>query len=77
VEVTYVSLQESGRTRDPARLQRTADDIPVRKRLRAGSQTGPLDLKGRDRAIDSVEMVYKSRPNFKGLATVCVDGLHS
>jgi hypothetical protein len=53
------------------------DDIPVRKRIRAGSQTGPLDLKGRDRAIDSVEMVYKSRPNFKGLATVCVDGLHS
>jgi hypothetical protein len=53
------------------------DDIPVRKHIRAGSQTGPLDLKGRDRAIDSVEMVYKSRPNFKGLATVCVDGLHS
>ena len=53
------------------------DDIPVRKHIRAGSQTAPLDLKGRDRAIDSVEMVYKSRPNFKGLATVCVDGLHS
>ena len=53
------------------------DDIPVRKHIRAGSQTGPLDLKGRDRAIDSVEMVYKSRPTFKGLATVCVDGLHS
>lgn len=53
------------------------DDIPVRKHIRAGGQTGPLDLKGRDRAIDSVEMVYKSRPNFKGLATVCVDGLHS
>jgi hypothetical protein len=53
------------------------DDIPVRKHIRAGRQTGPLDLRGRDRAIDSVEMVYKSRPSFKGLATVCVDGLHS
>lgn len=53
------------------------DDIPVRKHIRAGGQTGPLDLRGRDRAIDSVEMVYKSRPSFKGLATVCVDGLHS
>jgi hypothetical protein len=53
------------------------DDIPVRKHIRAGSQTAPLDLKGRDRAIDSVEMTYKSRPNFKGLATVCVDGLQS
>ena len=40
----------------------------------AGGQSGPLDLKGRDRAIDSVEMVYKSRPSFKGLATVCVEG---
>jgi hypothetical protein len=49
----------------------------VRKHIRAGSQTAPLDLKGRDRAIDSVEMTYKSRPNFKGLATVCVDGLQS
>ncbi len=50
------------------------DDLPVRHHIRAGGQSGPLDLKGRDRAIDSVEMVYKSRPSFKGLATVCVEG---
>jgi hypothetical protein len=51
------------------------DDIQVRSRIRANSQTRALDLKGRERAIDRIEMVYKSRPNFKGLATVCVDGL--
>ena len=48
------------------------DDIPVRKHIRAGSQTGPLDLKGRDRAIDSVEMVAKQRISS---ANVCVEGL--
>jgi hypothetical protein len=53
------------------------DDLPVRKVIRAGSQSGPLDLKGRERAIDRVEMVYKSRASFKGLATVCVEGLQN
>jgi hypothetical protein len=51
------------------------DDIAVRSHLRANSQTRALDLKGRERAIDRVELVYKSRPSFKGLATVCVEGL--
>jgi hypothetical protein len=51
------------------------DDIPVRSLIRAGRQTGPLDLKGRERAIDHIEMVYKSRPNFRGQATVCAEGL--
>ena len=51
------------------------DDIQVRSQIRAGSQTRALDLKGRERAIDRIEMVYKSRPNFKGQATVCVDAL--
>jgi hypothetical protein len=51
------------------------DDIPVRSMIRAGRETGSLDLKGRDRAIDRIEMVYRSRPNFRGLATVCAEGL--
>jgi hypothetical protein len=53
------------------------DDLSVRKVIRAGSQSGPLDLKGRERAIERVEMVYKSRANSKGLATVCVEGLQN
>jgi hypothetical protein len=51
------------------------DDIPVREEIRAGGQTKALDLKGeRGRAIQQIEMVYRSQPNFKGQATVCVEG---
>jgi hypothetical protein len=50
------------------------DDIPVRDEIRAGGQTRPLDLKGERRAIKEIEMVYRSQPNFKGQATVCVEG---
>ena len=50
------------------------DDIPVRDEIRAGGQTKPLDLKGERRAIKEIEMVYRSQPNFKGEATVCVEG---
>ncbi len=51
------------------------DDIPVRHFLRRGQYTRPLDLRGWERAIDRIEMVYRSRPSFRGLATVCVEGL--
>ena len=50
------------------------DDIPVRDEIRAGGQTRALDLKGERRAIRDIEMVYRSQPNFKGEATVCVEG---
>ena len=49
------------------------DDIPVRSEIRAGGQTRPLDLRGEHRAIREIEMKYRSQPNFKGQATVCVD----
>jgi len=51
------------------------DDIPVRAEIRDGGQTRALDLKGRDRVINRVEMVYRAKPNFKGSAKVCVYGL--
>jgi hypothetical protein len=51
------------------------DDIPVRSLIRAGRETRSLDLRGRDRAIDRIDMVYRSRPNFRGQATVCAEGL--
>ena len=49
------------------------DDIPVRSEIRAGGQTRPLDLRGERRAIKEIEMKYRSQPNIKGQATVCVD----
>ena len=51
------------------------DDIPVRSVIRQGERTGPLDLKGFDRRIARVDMTYRTIPNFKGQATVCVEGL--
>jgi hypothetical protein len=50
------------------------DDIPVREEIRDGGQTKALDLRGERRAIRDIEMVYRSQPNFKGEATVCVEG---
>jgi hypothetical protein len=51
------------------------DDIPVRNVIRQGERTRPLDLKGYERSIARVDMVYRTIPNFKGLARVCVEGL--
>jgi hypothetical protein len=51
------------------------DDIPVKHFIRAGDRTRPLDLKGWERSIDRVDMFYRTVPNFKGVATVCVEGL--
>jgi hypothetical protein len=51
------------------------DDIPVRSLIREGTRTRPLDLRGRERAIRQIEMVYRKPLNFRGKATVCVEGL--
>jgi hypothetical protein len=55
------------------------DDIPVRSLIRQGRYTRALDLRGRERAIQRIDMVYRKRMNLKGLlggtATVCVEGL--
>jgi hypothetical protein len=52
------------------------DDIRVRSELREGSETRPLDLEGRDRAIDRIEIVTKRdfKGRGKGRAKVCVEG---
>lgn len=36
------------------------DDIRVRREVKEGSDTGPLDLKGRDRAITQIELITKA-----------------
>lgn len=51
------------------------DDIQVRSEIRDGGHTRPLDLKGRARAIDRINLVYRAKPNFKGSARVCASGL--
>jgi len=40
------------------------EELPVRERIRAGSETRPLDLRGRERNINSVEFWYaRARSN--------------
>ena len=50
------------------------DDIRVRNEFKAGSTSRVIDLRGRDRFIDRIEMLYRSKPSFRGYATVCVSG---
>jgi hypothetical protein len=51
------------------------DQLDVQRVIRGGSKTEALDLKGRDRAIERIDMVYRQRDDFPGRATVCVEGL--
>ena len=50
-------------------------ELAVREFIRAGGRTRPLDLTGGDRSIDRIELVYRSRPGYRGQATVAVYGL--
>lgn len=50
------------------------DDLRVRERIRAGGRTRAIDLKGRDRAIREIQVIYRSRPSFRGQATLRVFG---
>lgn len=52
------------------------EDVPVRANLRPGQETPPLDLRGRERFIEQVEMRYKTQLNLGGNATVELYGLH-
>lgn len=50
------------------------DDLQVRSNIAAGGETRWIDLKGGKRIIRQIEMLYKSKPSFKGQATVCAFG---
>ncbi len=52
------------------------DSLRVRSQIRAGSETKPLPLSGRNkRAIKQIELTYGSIPNFGGRRPeLCVDG---
>jgi hypothetical protein len=53
------------------------DELDVQRVIRRGDRTEPLDLKGRDRAIQRIDMVYRQRGEDRGRATVCAEGLVS
>jgi len=54
-----------------------ADDVQVRRVLKTGQRSEPIDLKGNEaRVIDRIEFVYRARPNFRGAATLEVYGVN-
>lgn len=54
-----------------------ADDVQVRRVLRAGQRSEPIDLRGDEpRVIDRIEFIYRARPNFRGAATLEIYGVH-
>ena len=50
------------------------DRLPAQHFIRAGEHTPAIDLKGDERTIRQVDMVYKAIPSFRGQARVCVQG---
>lgn len=53
-----------------------AEDVPVVRELRGGQESPAIDLKGRERFIEQIELSYKTKLNIGGDAIVEVYGLH-
>ena len=51
------------------------DELDVQRVIRSGDRTEAIDLKGRDRSIERIDVTYRQRPNFSGRATVCAQGM--
>lgn len=51
------------------------DDLPVREKIKKGTETRWIDLKGRERAIERIELIYRGKLSLKGSAHVCIDAL--
>lgn len=51
------------------------DRIPVQRTIRRNQESEPLNLAGRRRAIDHIEIVYRSKPSLRGEATVEIYGV--
>ena len=53
------------------------DELDVQRVIRRGDRTEALDLKGRERSIERIDMIYRQRGEDRGRATVCAEGLVS
>jgi hypothetical protein len=47
----------------------------VREVIPPGGGTRPIELAGRERGIERIEMIYRAMLSNKGTAEVCIDGL--
>ncbi len=53
----------------------TRQDLRMNVNVGPGQISRPIDLKGQNRGIDRIELLYRSIPTFLGKSEVCVDGL--
>jgi hypothetical protein len=53
-----------------------AENLPFSRKLKDGEYTSPIDLKGRGRRIDRIELKYRSKLGLKGEGIVEVWGLN-
>ncbi len=51
-----------------------SEELAYREKLREGSYTRPIDLRGGDRIIREIQFIYRSKPSFQGQATLYVYG---
>lgn len=50
-------------------------DVPVRETVPPGGSSRPIELLGRERGIERIEMIYRAMISNKGTAEVCIDAL--
>ena len=51
------------------------ETLRVRSVIPPGGETRPLDLAGKARGINHIDLLYRAVPTLKGRAVVCADGL--
>ena len=56
-------------------LSGARQEVPVREVIPSGGGTRPIELAGRERGIERIEMIYRAMLSNKGTAEVCIDGL--
>jgi hypothetical protein len=71
-DIELVRVEVIYRNGDPDRLD-------VQRVVRSGDRTEALDLRGRERSIDRIDLVYRQRDRDRDRdrATVCAEGLVS
>ena len=52
------------------------EDVQAPRELFGGQESAPIDLRGRERFIERIELSYRTKLNFKGDAIVEIYGLH-
>ena len=51
------------------------DELDVRRVIRDGRRSGAIDLKGSEKTIDQIQLVYRRLDEERGQTRICADGL--